>query len=365
MNGLLANAVLIYTLLSCGALLIAFFNYRAQPRRYVVVGFWAICAHIVYKLMWLALIDGQQYEMPIPLGLIYPVLLYLFAHAHYRSAEVASPMRLALLFLPFSLHVVLFAVASMQPAASGWAMGYSTCYYGACLLSLLTYAILIVRLYSRADGPSTATDILIRQLTVLCFGLVVLTYVMLYEILVGTSSIGFEARPMVYFFLAIGFALVLKYWWTEGAGKAVDDEKLAAASGEQKQADLPTPKLPRALEQHIIDVVERELIQSKLFLNPDVSLDMLSQHTAIPRHQLTQVFNRHYQKAFYQFIAAARIEYSLVRISEMGDTMTLDSLSYECGFNSKTSFNRYFKAYTGMTPSEYRAFCGQMLCVLQ
>ena len=32
---------------------------------------------------------------------------------------------------------------------------------------------------------------------------------------------------------------------------------------------------------------------------------------------------------------------------------TLLGLAYDCGFNSKTSFNRNFKKATGFAPSEY------------
>lgn len=238
-------------------------------------------------------------------------------------------------------------------------MGYHIC----CILSLLIYAALTVKLYSRSARSSTPTDVLIRQLTLLCFGLVMLTYLVLYEVHIRESSIGFEVRPMVFLFLAIGFALVLKYQLTYGPQATAE-----GARHEQEQAelaDVPLPELPDVLVRHVADVIERELIRSKLFLNPAVSLDMLSQRTAIPRHQLTQVFNRYYKKAFYPFIAAARIEYAITRISETAEVMTLDSLSYECGFNSKTSFNRYFKEHTGMTPSEYRSSTSQMLCIQQ
>jgi AraC-like DNA-binding protein len=32
---------------------------------------------------------------------------------------------------------------------------------------------------------------------------------------------------------------------------------------------------------------------------------------------------------------------------------TLLSMAYECGFNSKTSFNRNFQKVTGVSPTEY------------
>jgi AraC-like DNA-binding protein len=36
------------------------------------------------------------------------------------------------------------------------------------------------------------------------------------------------------------------------------------------------------------------------------------------------------------------------------DHLTLLAIAFECGFNSKSSFNNIFKQYTGYTPSEYK-----------
>ncbi|MFC3197072.1 helix-turn-helix domain-containing protein [Parapedobacter deserti] len=363
MEELFVSAILIYTLISCGCFLLTFFRARKHPYRFLVIGSWTMCAHIVYKLIWIVAADKGQYELPVPFGLAYSMLLYLFAHAYYQMKTV-SRWQMLCFSSPFCLHLVLFVIAWLRPQESGWAIGYSSVYYASCILSLLVYATMTVRLYSRSKRPPTPTDVLIRQLTLLYFGLVVLTYLVLYELHAGGSGMGFEVRPMVFLFLAIGFALVLKYRLTRGV-PIVDVKARLIDEDNAGLADATVSELPSGLVQHMADVIDKELIQSKLFLNPAVSLDMLSQRTSIPRHQLTQVFNRYYKKAFYSFIAAARTEYAITRIPEMGDTITLDSLSYECGFNSKTSFNRYFKEYTGMTPSEYRSIANQMLHIQQ
>ncbi len=358
------DALLIYTLTSCGLLLVAVFRIRSQPNRYLLIGFGTICAHLVYKLMWVGLANHGQYEIPVPFGMVYPVLLYLFAQSHYLPERSVSFWQISLLSSPLLVHLALFAIVCLQPAASGWMQGYSKAYYVSCMLSLLAYGMLTVRLYSGSKTPATSTDILIRQLTMLCFGLVVLTYAVLYETSVVKSEIGFEVRPVVYLFLAIGFALIVRYI-------IANDIRIFQEVSEAAPLALRTTHepdgAPLALqpppEPELAQTIERELNRTKLYLNPSVSLDMLAQQTAIPRHHLTRVFRTHYKKSFYQYIAGTRIEYAISRLLEKGDTVTLESLSYECGFNSKTSFNRYFKAYTGMNPSEYRyarqSICGQ------
>ncbi|PLX12240.1 MAG: hypothetical protein C0597_13735 [Marinilabiliales bacterium] len=48
-------------------------------------------------------------------------------------------------------------------------------------------------------------------------------------------------------------------------------------------------------------------------------------------------------------------EFKRLASSPKNHQFTLLSLAYECGFNSKSSFNRYFKKSTGVTPSQYFA----------
>lgn len=354
MEKFFVSITLIYSLASCSLLLAALFRFRSRPRRYLLVGFWTVCAHIIYKVVW-AGFAGGGYELPIPFGLAYPVLLYLFARAYYAPTKTCSRRFLAIQSAPLVFHLLLYVGACLQPAGSGWTVAYATVYYVCCMVSLLVYAVLTTRLFHRVKASSNATDVLIRQLTILCFGLVVLSYLVFHETRVPESGLGFEVRPAVYLFLAIGFALLVRHATEHGDGVfGVRDESGHAVSPLRDERHRKQTVGRTAVEPELIATVERVLIDTKLFLNPSVSLDMLAAQTSIPRHQLTQIFSMHYGKSFYQFIAGMRIEYAIKEITKLEETVTLDSLSYACGFNSKTSFNRYFKAYTGMTPSEYR-----------
>lgn len=104
------------------------------------------------------------------------------------------------------------------------------------------------------------------------------------------------------------------------------------------------------IHEELLKVLERE----KPFLNPELTLSELAK--LIPTHpnKLSEVINKYEQKNFYDLINERRIQ-EFLRLINMPENKqyTLMSLAYDCGFNSKASFNRNFKKYTGKTPSEY------------
>jgi len=61
------------------------------------------------------------------------------------------------------------------------------------------------------------------------------------------------------------------------------------------------------------------------------------------------------KKNFYTFINEYRVEEVKKRlVDHQYDHLTFLAIAYECGFNSKSSFNFIFKKSTGMTPSEFK-----------
>jgi AraC-like DNA-binding protein len=57
---------------------------------------------------------------------------------------------------------------------------------------------------------------------------------------------------------------------------------------------------------------------------------------------------------FYDYINTLRIE-EFKRLISIPDNQkfTFMALAYDCGFNSKSAFNRFFKKSTGLSPSAY------------
>lgn len=89
------------------------------------------------------------------------------------------------------------------------------------------------------------------------------------------------------------------------------------------------------------------------FLNSNFTINDLTKDIAMPKHVLSKIINQEMDSNFYSLIAKYRIEYAKKLILEEKNLL-LDAIMYESGFNSRITFNKYFKENTGITPSEFR-----------
>jgi AraC-like DNA-binding protein len=94
---------------------------------------------------------------------------------------------------------------------------------------------------------------------------------------------------------------------------------------------------------------------NKPFLDGDLTINDLSVKTGIARHHITQVLNEKYKRNFFTFVNEYRVKEVMERFSEPKfNNYTILAIAMDAGFNSKTTFNSFFKNQTGLTPSEYR-----------
>lgn len=118
----------------------------------------------------------------------------------------------------------------------------------------------------------------------------------------------------------------------------------------QQKSSLNPSKDQLEINEHLIDYMKSE----KPFLNPELSLQDLSESIEVTRHQLSSVINQVHGMNFYEFVNLYRIE-EVKKLMEdpKNHNLKLISIAYDAGFNSKASFNRIFKQKTNMTPSQY------------
>jgi AraC-like DNA-binding protein len=95
--------------------------------------------------------------------------------------------------------------------------------------------------------------------------------------------------------------------------------------------------------------------EEKPFLDSDISLITLADSLGVHPKTLSFVINAHIHKNFNHYINDCRIEEVKKRLDDKAyDHFKMLSIAFDCGFNSKSTFNLAFKKATGISPSEYR-----------
>ena len=105
-----------------------------------------------------------------------------------------------------------------------------------------------------------------------------------------------------------------------------------------------------AIYQKLIRLMNEE----ELYTTCELTLADLSKKLDIHSNYLSQIINEKTSGNFYAYINNLLIEKFLKLVNDpKNSNIKLISLAYDCGFNSKSSFNKYFKNKVGKTPSEY------------
>jgi len=93
----------------------------------------------------------------------------------------------------------------------------------------------------------------------------------------------------------------------------------------------------------------------KVFRDPDISLQGLSDKLSVSSHQLSQILNEKLERNFSDLINSYRVEEAKRLLLKPGaDQQKVTTVAFDVGFNTTVAFYNAFKKYTGMTPSQYK-----------
>lgn len=112
------------------------------------------------------------------------------------------------------------------------------------------------------------------------------------------------------------------------------------------------------LQKDNVDVYYSSLVQlmdsEKLFLDSKLSIKTVADKLGLSVNHLSQVINQQSGKNFFKFINEYRVEEAKKLLPDQSNKKyTILAIAYDCGFNSKSSFNTIFKQFTGKTPSGF------------
>ncbi|UHG90769.1 helix-turn-helix domain-containing protein [Spirosoma oryzicola] len=115
-------------------------------------------------------------------------------------------------------------------------------------------------------------------------------------------------------------------------------------------------ELPEAIVKPVVDALLNAMSAKQLFLDPELTVEKLGQHTQLSPKLISAVLNQHVRKNFNGFVNEYRVDAVKQRLTDPAyGNLTLTGIAFDCGFNSQATFQRTFKQLTGVSPGEYQA----------
>jgi AraC-like DNA-binding protein len=347
---------------------------------YVVIIFMKKEKHIsdIYLAIWLILLSGymlvlsaQWYHFDTCLSFLYFVFLYFYIASITQTHTFKA--RHLLHFLPF---VMVCATYVFFPSIFIRYHLYIMILLFVCCIVYFFLMELIIYNYRRFSNMNYSTsdraDLSWIKLLLYCAAA---TYLVAFAGYVLHLTIGTRMRPV---FLSFVLFLLVNAVGLRGIKKnstfvvrflpnpSEDSEAAGGNAVAQEEEDTPNKTTDSTYHNYGLKPADAQLLAEKLkthmsqhrpYINPDLCLRDLAEQLGVYPHYVTQVLNTLFNQNFYDFVNTYRVEEAKKLLrggTDKSGKMPILTIAYNCGFNSKSSFNRIFKQKIGLTPSLYR-----------
>lgn len=316
------------------------------------------------------------FYIPFQQLFLLPPVLYLYVKTLLNPAYTLSPKD-RLHFLPglsyglYSLTVfvtdkLIFDDPSFY--ADGRDKDFAPWYQLAGFSSLLLYSLLSLRVYFRYKAISYQTVSFadaIRFDWVKRFLMALLILLLLRGLFFLVNPEWDQFGRKFWYYLC--FSGLFYYISISGYGNALQSIlSLKAALVLRQDADQTRHQSPSksvSIDEldgidlaHWTSQLEGIMTGEKAYQNPTLTLLDVAQLMGISTKRVSQIINQGFGMNFNDFVNLYRTQAVIDQINLGYHTVyTLLGIAYECGFNSKSTFNRAFKKQTGQTPRQYLA----------
>lgn len=108
-------------------------------------------------------------------------------------------------------------------------------------------------------------------------------------------------------------------------------------------------------DEQVIEHIKQYMRAAKPYLQHLLNLDQLASQLGLNPRTLSTIIKHSFGTNFYEFVNTYRIkEAKNILEDPQQKNKTMIDIAGECGFNSKATYNTFFKKIVGCTPSEYR-----------
>ncbi|MBD2714900.1 helix-turn-helix transcriptional regulator [Microvirga sp. STR05] len=142
---------------------------------------------------------------------------------------------------------------------------------------------------------------------------------------------------------------------TAPAAAPLEDLSAGSRPGIAVAESVAVAATPPAADVAVVARIRKALEEDQLYLNPTLTLAELSAHTGLAPRLISFTVNNGFGQSFNDVVNGYRVAEVKRRLATSdAQRLTLLGIAFESGFNSKTTFNRIFKQFTGVAPRDYR-----------
>ena len=196
-------------------------------------------------------------------------------------------------------------------------------------------------------------------------GLVILMWV--FAIIINLNDQN-NNSPIVYYPLRLSTTILIYWIGFKGLFRfRIMEDRIVLRENIKKHLDLGQKdfdwdqkedrqeKIISKKQQELFNKINTHVIDHKLFLDPYLSLETLSNSLELSSGYLSFLINNYSSNNFSDYINELRINQvkQIIKDPEYLN-YTIVSIGLESGFNSKSTFYKSFKKFTGMSPAEFK-----------
>lgn len=334
---------------------------------FVFLGGLYICPFMLGYAGWYSIKSYREFLFFVPfqqLFLIGPV--FYFYLKSLLSQDFSLTKKEIIHFLPavlyFTYSLVVFIgdkliLDEFYFYADGRDKDLDFWYQFSGLISMLFYLALSLKHYleyrkASLQEVSFADEIAFKwiQHFTIAFGLILILRVLFFILNPEWGEFGSKYWYYLCFSILLMYISITGYSSTLKAG-TIPRPKLNTPNNQFKEENKADESEDLSIWKHKINT----LIESNdIFKNPNLTLTDLARNLETNRNIISKVINQEFQMNFNDYVNEKRVE-SIIKRLKNGEHIktTLLGIAIDCGFNSKTTFNRAFKKYTGESPKQY------------
>ncbi|MDI9859372.1 helix-turn-helix domain-containing protein [Flectobacillus roseus] len=312
------------------------------------------------------------------LFLLPPVLFFYIKTLLDKSFQFSKKDYLhfspALAYWVYAIIIFLTDIIVLKKAyfyEDGKDKDFSTWYQIAGLISLTYYLVESIKTYNRYrfvtyNSVSFADSVMFRwtKRFLVAFLMLIILRILFFVINPEWNEFGRKFWYYVSFSFLFYYVSISGYTNSILSSTSFKEYSLDSIIGLELETsnsnEFESSSKPHELKNEIQDLdnwkekLETLMCNTEMYKNPELIITDLSSELGTHSKKISQVINQGFGVNFNDFINQYRIKAFLQKVQGgEHNIQTFLGLAFECGFNSKSTFNRAFKKATSLNPKEY------------